>query len=259
MATDLNNMKDEHVAFLNILLFLAHSDLNEGEKKKIRRAASKEEIVHAVNGSGNKLPIIPRIRLLSIMGGKLTAEFLNTFENDLHQGTYEKVWNMTCLPVIQDAEKEAGKVQAKPAKKSRRKKVTSEVGTSSQFTGLHASADVPPEFVQAKLYQETPIRKKDAPKRKEGICSDESSSTAEARRDYQRRYYQIHKEKAKEYQRQYNLEHKKKGGGGRGRGRVAEREVVRGTYNTADLMHSPVEKTLRMIEKIINGERLFTM
>ncbi len=35
-------------------------------------------------------------------------------------------------------------------------------------------------------------------------------STAEARREYQRRYYQMHKEKAKEYQRQYNLTHKKK-------------------------------------------------
>ena len=84
-------------------------------------------------------------------------------------------------------------------------------------------------------------------------------STAEARREYQRRYYQMHKEKAKEYQRQYNLTHKKKA---RGRGKSsfdAPREVVRSTFNTADLMHSPVEKTLRMLEKIINGERLFTM
>ena len=35
-------------------------------------------------------------------------------------------------------------------------------------------------------------------------------STAEARREYQRQYYQKHKDKAKEYQRQYNLTHKKK-------------------------------------------------
>ena len=84
-------------------------------------------------------------------------------------------------------------------------------------------------------------------------------STAEARREYQRRYYQMHKEKAKEYQRQYNLTHKKKA---RGRGKSsidAPREVVRTTFNTADLMHSPVEKTLKMLEKIINGDRLFTM
>lgn len=85
-------------------------------------------------------------------------------------------------------------------------------------------------------------------------------STAEARREYQRRYYQMHKEKAKEYQRQYNLTHKKKLRGGRGKsGPNAQREVVRSTFNTADIMHSPVEKTVRMLEKIIRGERLFTM
>lgn len=85
-------------------------------------------------------------------------------------------------------------------------------------------------------------------------------STAEARREYQRRYYQMHKEKAKEYQRQYNLTHKKKARGGRGKSSfMAPREVVRNTYNTNDLMHSPVEKTIRMLEKIIKGERFFTM
>ncbi len=85
-------------------------------------------------------------------------------------------------------------------------------------------------------------------------------STAEARREYQRRYYQMHKEKAKEYQRQYNLTHKKKARGGRGRtGFMAPREVVRTTFNTADIMHAPVEKTIRILEKIIKGERFFTM
>jgi len=84
-------------------------------------------------------------------------------------------------------------------------------------------------------------------------------STAEARREYQRRYYQTHKEKAKEYQRQYNLTHKKKARVGRGKTMMAAREVVRSTFSTNDLMHSPVEKTLKMLEKIINGERFFTM
>ena len=85
-------------------------------------------------------------------------------------------------------------------------------------------------------------------------------SSAEARREYQRRYYQLHKEKAKEYQRQYNLTHKKKARGGRGKASIiAPREVVRSTYNCADIMHAPVEKTLRILEKIINGERFFTM
>jgi hypothetical protein len=85
-------------------------------------------------------------------------------------------------------------------------------------------------------------------------------STPEARREYQRRYYQVHKEKAKEYQRLYNLTHKKKARGGRGKANfVCPREVVRTTFNTSDIMHSPVEKTLRILEKIISGERLFTM
>ncbi|MFQ6008376.1 MAG: hypothetical protein ACE5K8_05415, partial [Candidatus Zixiibacteriota bacterium] len=64
--------------------------------------------------------------------------------------------------------------------------------------------------------------------------------------------------KAKEYQRQYNLKHKKKLGGRKGE-MVAPREVVRTTFNTADIMHSPVEKTIQILEKIIKGERFFTM
>ena len=100
-----------------------------------------------------------------------------------------------------------------------------------------------------------------------GMAKDETKpkkggklSTAEARREYQRRYYQMHKEKAKEYQRQYNLTHKKKANGVKGRSNfTAPREVVRTTFNSTDLMHSPVEKTVQMIEKIIKGERFFTM
>lgn len=85
-------------------------------------------------------------------------------------------------------------------------------------------------------------------------------STAEARREYQRRYYQAHKEKAKEYQRQYNLTHKKKLRGGRGKSNfTAAREVIRSTYNPYDIMHSPVEKTVRILTKIVRGERMFTM
>lgn len=85
-------------------------------------------------------------------------------------------------------------------------------------------------------------------------------SNAEARREYQRRYYQMHKEKAKEYQRQYNLTHKKKARGSRGKTAfTAPREVIRITFNTGDIMHAPVEKTLKMLEKIIKGERMFTM
>ena len=99
------------------------------------------------------------------------------------------------------------------------------------------------------------VAKKDPPPQPESKLG-----TAEARREYQRRYYQTHKEKAKEYQRQYNLTHKKKARAGRGKSSCsASREVVRTTFNTTDIMHSPVEKTLKMLEKIIKGERMFTM
>jgi hypothetical protein len=102
--------------------------------------------------------------------------------------------------------------------------------------------------------EQTPVESATEKKEKKKL------STAEARREYQRRYYQMHKEKAKEYQRQYNLTHKKKARAGRGKASfVAPREVVRTTFNSADLMHAPVEKTVRMLEKIINGERFFTI
>jgi hypothetical protein len=104
------------------------------------------------------------------------------------------------------------------------------------------------------------IRKEAAGKTGEAPRARSRLSTAEARREYQRRYYQMHKEKAKEYQRQYNLTHKKKARVGRGKANmIASREVVRSTFNTGDIMHSPVEKTIKMLEKIIKGERLFTM
>jgi len=100
---------------------------------------------------------------------------------------------------------------------------------------------------------------KDSPTEKK-TAKKGSLSTAEARREYQRRYYQMHKEKAKEYQRQYNLTHKKKLRAGRGKSSfVAPREVIRTTFHSADLMHAPVEKTVRMLDKILSGERFFTM
>jgi hypothetical protein len=80
----------------------------------------------------------------------------------------------------------------------------------------------------------------------------------EARREYQRKYYLAHKEKAKEYQRLYNLTHKKKQRP-KGAGVEYTRDNVKGTYNTRDLMHAPVEKTLKMLEHIVSGRRYFTM
>ena len=87
------------------------------------------------------------------------------------------------------------------------------------------------------------------------------ASSKEARHEYQRRYYQAHKEEAKVYQRQYNLTHKKKKiGGSRSTTKTPfVREVVRGTFNTDDIMHAPPELAARRINMILSGRRLFTM
>ncbi|MFA5052013.1 MAG: hypothetical protein WC544_03050 [Patescibacteria group bacterium] len=85
------------------------------------------------------------------------------------------------------------------------------------------------------------------------------AATAKARQEYQRRYYQLHKEKAKEYQRQYNLKHKKKAQGGRGRkGPRAQRETVREVFNDDDIMGSVPGQTEKMLRKVVKGERGYT-
>lgn len=40
---------------------------------------------------------------------------------------------------------------------------------------------------------------------------------------------------------------------------LARKYWLKSTFNTHDIMHSPVEKTVRMLDKILSGERLFTM
>lgn len=40
---------------------------------------------------------------------------------------------------------------------------------------------------------------------------------------------------------------------------LPKKYFFKSTFNTHDIMHSPVEKTILMIDKILSGERLFTM
>jgi hypothetical protein len=40
---------------------------------------------------------------------------------------------------------------------------------------------------------------------------------------------------------------------------LAKKYFLKSTFNTSDIMHSPVEKTIQMLDKILSGERLFTM
>ena len=83
---------------------------------------------------------------------------------------------------------------------------------------------------------------------------------SEERRAYLRRYYEANKEKAREYQRRYNLTHKKKVRlAGRLIGAGGVREAVRETFNASDIMQSPTEKSARIIQLILKGERYFTI
>jgi hypothetical protein len=40
---------------------------------------------------------------------------------------------------------------------------------------------------------------------------------------------------------------------------LPKKYFLKSTFNTHDIMHAPVEKTLKMLDKILAGERLFTM
>lgn len=84
-------------------------------------------------------------------------------------------------------------------------------------------------------------------------------NAAEARREYQRRYYQMHKEKAKEYQRLYNLTHKKKRGGKGKANFKAPREAAKLTFSLHDIQGAAPEKVSRMVNQITSGERMYTI
>jgi hypothetical protein len=83
----------------------------------------------------------------------------------------------------------------------------------------------------------------------------EQLSTAETRRLYQRRYYHLHKEKAKEYQRQYNLTHKKKG---QKKTDDVPREAVQESMTQTDWQHLPVEISFAFLTKVLRGKRTLT-
>jgi len=40
---------------------------------------------------------------------------------------------------------------------------------------------------------------------------------------------------------------------------LPKKYFLKSTFNTHDIMHSPVEKTLKMLDEILSGDRLFTM
>jgi NAD+--asparagine ADP-ribosyltransferase len=83
----------------------------------------------------------------------------------------------------------------------------------------------------------------------------------EWRREYQRRYYESHKDKAKEYQRQYNATHqasKKRRHTSTSKGKnVGKVYIPKEGYHASDIMHAPADKAARILNKILRGEEVF--
>jgi len=78
---------------------------------------------------------------------------------------------------------------------------------------------------------------------------------SEERREYLRVYYQQNKDRLRAYQREYNATHKRS----LGKTKPAARQLIKTGFTPSDLMHAPVEKTLKILEKILKGERELTM
>jgi hypothetical protein len=80
----------------------------------------------------------------------------------------------------------------------------------------------------------------------------------EARREYQRRYYQAHKEKAKEYQRRYNCKYRKK----RKTQELptAARPALQEVFTIVDISDPevPPEKMEKRIAAVLQGKRALT-
>ena len=88
-------------------------------------------------------------------------------------------------------------------------------------------------------------------------------STPEDRARYMHEYYLKHKEKARKYQRLYHRAHSEEINAKRRQKRRLEntqpikREPYKATYHASDIMHMTAEKSIRVIEQILSGERGF--
>jgi len=81
-----------------------------------------------------------------------------------------------------------------------------------------------------------------------------------ARKEYQRQYYLKNREKARQYQQQYNLMHrKKKRLQGDEPGLATGRQAVKSVFTIRDIMNSSPEKSARMLDMILGGQRSLTM
>lgn len=78
----------------------------------------------------------------------------------------------------------------------------------------------------------------------------------QVRRNYQKKYYQLNKEKAKAYQVAYNKKNKKKGAP---KGVEPWRGIKKECLTASELIHASTPKFIRSIEAILSGRMGFTV
>lgn len=82
---------------------------------------------------------------------------------------------------------------------------------------------------------------------------------AQEKKEYQRAYYQAHKEEAKEYQREYARTHKKSiQGRNKKTWTKCGREDIRQVYTAMDIGKMSPEKLVRVIDRMSRGEAFIT-
>ena len=88
-------------------------------------------------------------------------------------------------------------------------------------------------------------------------------STLKGRQEYNRTYYQLHKEKAKEYQRKYSRGKRNSTTRGHPNGKIRKKipykkEVIKSSYSGNSLQHLTVNKLIKVVNMIINSEVVYT-
>lgn len=120
---------------------------------------------------------------------------------------------------------------------------------------MKSLTDLTKEAFQNPLKQKTLYISKEKEKEED----KKSPATLEGRSEYQKRYYQEHKDEIRKYQKEYYQEHKKKLKGGKKKRYTAPRPPYKETYNSNDLQLSFAEKLEKTLTHILNRTRYYTI
>ena len=85
---------------------------------------------------------------------------------------------------------------------------------------------------------------------------ESAPNKSDDRREYQRKYYQAHREKMLRYQRDYSRRFKRKIKVTK-MGDFGRRPAVKATLNMCDIMRANPDKVVAMVNNIIRGDRMF--